>query len=107
MKRIRISEEPIQLDLFANNVVPFFYSFPVNCTDREWIDWQESLQRERERNAQAHERWKAYMYSMRCITSQFGYRAFKHNGQIIIERIPYRGEELRSEMRARNMRVIQ
>ena len=43
---------------------------------------------------------------MRCIIGQFGYRAYKKNNRIIVERIPYRSYALREQMKMRNIRVV-
>lgn len=106
MKRLGLSQEPRQLDLFATNVIQLYLTFPLNSTDRAWMDFQDALKLERERKVQAHEHWKAFMYSIRCMIGQFGYRAFKQGNTIIVERIPYRGYELRHKMKTHKLRVV-
>ena len=104
MKRIRLSESPRQMDFWESNVALLHYTLPVGISDIELQRVRVALIRQRRESDQRHENWKRWMYSMRCIIGQFGYRAYKKNNRIIVERIPYRSYALREQMKMRNIR---
>ena len=106
MKRIRLSEPPLQMDFWESNVVPLYHTLPIGISDVELQRVRVALIRQRRESDERHENWKRWMYSLRCMIGQFGYRAYKKNNRIIVQRIPYRGYALREQMKLHNMRVV-
>ena len=106
MKRIPLSKPPQQMDFWESNVVRLHYTLPIGISDAELQRIRVALIEQRRERDKQHENWKRWMYSMRCMIGQFGYRAYKKNNRIIVERIPYHGYALREQMKLHNMWVV-
>ena len=106
--------DPEQLDFWPNNIIQVNFkeryayelSPPLTNSDRIIYEWIAASERQRLRRRERYQTWKASLYSIRILTPQIRLKVYKKNGEIIVERIPYRGYALREQMKIRNMRVI-
>ena len=105
--------EPEQLDFWPQNVIQVDFknryayecSPPLNNSERIINDWFVASSKARDTRKKRYQEWKEYLYSIRCMVGQLRLRVYKKDDNIIVERIPYRGDALRQKMLEHRLQV--
>jgi hypothetical protein len=106
--------EPEQLDFWPNNVIDVDFKLgrsyelspPLTNSERIIYEWYAASERERKLKQQRYREWKEFLYSIRCMVGQLRLKVYKKGSNIIVERIPYRGDKLRQKMIQHNLQVV-